>query len=217
MNFQAVLFDLDGTLLDTLDDLADSGNRTLRRYGFPTHDLDAYRYFIGDGAPMLVKRMLPESQRNDNMVSNVLAAYRDDYHRNWDVKTRPYEGVPEMLDELGQRGLKLTVLSNKPDDATQLCVSKLLSNCSFEVVLGHREGTPHKPDPTAALRIAERMDLNPSGFIYLGDTAVDMQTARAAGMFPVGVLWGFRTRTELEDAGARALIQHPLDVLPFID
>ena len=217
MNFSAIMFDLDGTLLDTLEDLADSANRTLRRYGFPAHDLSAYRYFISDGALMLVRRMLPETHRDDKTVSDVLVAYREDYQANWDVKTRPYEGVPEMLDELVERGLRFAVLSNKPDAAAQLCVSRLLSRWSFEVILGHKDGSAPKPDPTAARCIAERMRLAPAQFLYLGDAEADMQTAVAAGMFPLGALWGFRTRAELEGAGARAVIQHPRDVLKFID
>ena len=217
MPYTAILFDLDGTLLDTLEDLRHSINRVLADRGLPTHELDAYRYFAGDGIVMFVKRAMPEARRDDDTVRDCVAAFRDDYARNWNVKTRLYDGVADMLDALTERGLRPAVLSNKPDEFTKLCVAELLPNWTFGMVLGQRDGVPRKPDPTGALEIAERFNVPPADFLYLGDSGTDMQTAAAAGMFPVGALWGFRAADELREHGARALIEHPTDILNLLD
>ncbi|MBW1690356.1 MAG: HAD family hydrolase [Deltaproteobacteria bacterium] len=216
MAYKAVIFDLDGTLLNTLDDLGNAVNRVLAERGFSAHAIDEYRSFIGNGVEKLINRALPEQNRNEDTVRACLEAFREDYHKNWNVNTRPYEGIPELLDALKERGLKVAVLSNKPDDTTNLCVAELLPKWRFDVVLGHRDGTPHKPDPAGALEIAQRLDIPPAEFLYLGDSGVDMETAIAARMFPVGVLWGFREADELEESGAQALISHPLEVLEVL-
>jgi phosphoglycolate phosphatase len=216
MSYNAVLFDLDGTLLDTLEDLGNSMNRVLITQGFPTHPLDAYRYFVGDGITMLVTRTLPEEQRHEAVIQRCMALFREDYGQNWKVKTRPYDGVPEMLDALEARGLKLTILSNKPHEFTKQCVAELLPSWHFDIVLGQRDAVPRKPDPAGAIEIAEVLNIVPSEFLYLGDTANDMQTAVAARMFPVGVLWGFRTRQELLENGAQVLLDQPLDILTIL-
>jgi phosphoglycolate phosphatase len=211
--YKALLFDLDGTLLDTLEDLGNAVNRVLAKRGFPTHNLDAYRYFVGDGETMLFIRSLPEENRNDDTLRACLEAFRADYGRSWNVKTRAYDGVPEMLDALTAHGLKMAVLSNKHDDFTKQCVTELLPHWTFDVVLGQRDGVPPKPYPTSALHVAQRMNLVPGDFLYLGDSAVDMKTAVASGMFPVGALWGFRSAKELKEGGARILIKRPLEIL----
>jgi phosphoglycolate phosphatase len=212
--YKSILFDLDGTLLDTLDDLADSTNAVLKRHGLPTHPVDAYRYFVGDGARNLIIRALPQDRRNEPTISQLLAEYRDVYAKRWDAKSKPYAGVPELLDALVQRGdVKLAVLSNKPDDFTQLCVSRLLPKWKFDVVLGATDRFPHKPDPGAAIDIARGLKIEPARFLYVGDTATDMRTAIAAKMHPVGALWGFRTEQELREAGAQAILQQPLQLL----
>lgn len=217
MRYRAVVFDLDGTLLDTLEDLGNAVNRVLTSRGFPTHDIDAFRYFIGDGSAMLIRRALPEDRRDDESVRTCLQAFREDYGRHWNVKTRPYEGIPDMLDALTRRGLKMAVLSNKADDFTNRCVSELLPRWSFEFVCGQRDGVPPKPNPTSAIDVAERLGVSPPSFLYLGDSAVDMKTATAAGMFPIGVLWGLRSAKELLDGGAQALIKHPREIVRFLD
>ena len=212
MAYQAVIFDLDGTLLDTLEDLADSYNHALTKYGFPTHTTDAYRYFVGDGAVACATRALPEKNRDDETVWACLAAFREYYARNWRNKTRPYDGVPEMLDALTVRGLKLAVLSNKTQEATERCVKGLLPDWRFDMIVGHRESLPRKPDPSGALEISAELDVAPAEFLFLGDTSVDMRTAVAAGMFPVGALWGFRTEQELLESGARVVIERGIDI-----
>lgn len=217
MRVQAVLFDLDGTLLDTLEDIANSANSALLRYGLPTHSVDAYRYFIGDGVTMLISRALPDESRDSDIIAKCVKGFRQDYSRNWNVKTRPYEGVPELLDALAAKHIKMAILSNKPDDFTKQCVSELLPNHNFEMILGQRDAIPIKPDPVGALQIADRLGITPSRFLYLGDSAIDMKTAVRAGMFPVGALWGFRPLEELQEHGAQAVIDHPMDLLGLLD
>lgn len=217
MNHKAVIFDLDGTLLDTIGDLTDSMNLTLSRFGFKGHDQETYKYFIGDGIEALVQRALPPPEnRDEKMVARGVAAMREEYALRWDKKTRPYPGIPELLDNLSQKGWPISILSNKPDDSTRQVVAKLLPRWSFQIILGSRPSVPKKPDPTAALEIARLLNLSPAQFLYLGDTGTDMQTALSAGMFPVGVLWGFRTAQELMDQGARVLIEKPLDLLQYL-
>jgi phosphoglycolate phosphatase len=211
------MMDLDGTLLDTLQDLADSMNSTLTEFGFPVHELEKYRYFVGEGMEKLVKRSLPESARADpQMVSRCLDRMRELYERNWDVKTRPYPGIAELLNALAARGLKMAVLSNKPDHFTQKVVAGLLPEWRFDMVMGERPPIPRKPDPTAALEIAKGLGIEPGSFIYIGDTAIDMETATAAGMYAVGVLWGFRGAEELLASGARKLISKPVELLQLL-
>jgi phosphoglycolate phosphatase len=216
MTYRAVLFDLDGTLLDTLQDIASSANSVLTRFGFPQHKIEAYKYFVGDGRDTLAVRILPSSQRDEATVAKVIACIDSEYSQHWSDTTRPYQGIPELLQALTDRGIKMAVLSNKPDDSAKLTVSKLLPCWRFELVLGIRPSVPRKPDPAAALEIAERLNIFPSEFLYLGDTDIDMKTAEAAGMCPIGVLWGFRTADELLASGAKALISNPLDLLKIL-
>lgn len=216
MNYECVLFDLDGTLLDTLNDIGSSVNRTLANNGFATHPMDSYRLFVGDGVRKLIERSLPPKAREPETVECCLQEYRSDYSVNWKATTRPYEGVPELLDGLLDRGLKIAVLSNKPDDSTQQCVNELLGNWDFDEVIGADDNLPRKPDPAGAFEIARLLDISPDRFLYVGDTGVDMQTATAAGMYAVGVLWGFRDREELERNGARTLISRPLELMELL-
>ncbi len=216
MKYRAVLFDLDGTLLDTLDDLADSMNAALNRFRFPTHPVDAYRYFVGDGMATMATRVLPETHRDPQTVERVVDAMRAQYSDHWADKTHPYEGVTQMLEQLQGRGIAMGVLSNKPDDSTKLMVKRLLPNASFEVVRGALPDVPLKPDPTAPIEIADAMSVSPQQFLYLGDTATDMQTARSAGMYPIGAVWGFRTPDELTSHGVQSLIDSPLQLLDLL-
>jgi phosphoglycolate phosphatase len=217
IDFHAILFDLDGTLLDTLTDIANSANAALIRLGFPTHPVDAYRYFVGDGSDRLVRRILPESHHDGETLKKCREAIIDEYAQRWAENTRPYPGIVKLLSELERRGIPKAVLSNKRDDFTKLTVAKLLTGFSFDVVRGARASVPIKPDPAAALQIAEDLHVPPERFLYLGDTNTDMQTARAAGMFGVGVLWGFRTAEELSANGAEALLSAPMDTLSLLD
>lgn len=216
MKFKAVLFDLDGTLLNTLDDLADSMNTSLRRFGFPGHPVDAYRYLVGDGLLNLVLRALPADHRDEATVNEVAGAEWEEYGRNWANKTQPYEGIPELLDALRERGIAMCILSNKPDEFTHIIVQKFLSKWKFAIVRGQDEDTPIKPNPLGADQIALELGLTNAEFLYVGDSNTDMRTANAAGMFAVGALWGFRGRDELIAAGAKALIERPRDLLNLL-
>lgn len=213
MKFKAAVFDLDGTLLDTLDDLADSVNSVLAAYNYPIHGVEKYKYFVGDGMRTLMQRTLPEGKRDDQSVEAGLSAMRDEYAKRWNSKTRPYEGIMEMLKGLGDRGVKLSVLSNKADHFSKLMVENFFPDCHFELVFGERQGIPKKPDPAGAAEIAERLGVLPYECLYLGDTGVDMKTAVSAGMYPVGALWGFRKAEELVENGAKVLIANPVTFL----
>lgn len=210
---RAVLFDLDGTLTDTLADIAAAMNRALGLHGLPPFPVDDYRYLVGDGAKKLAERAV---RGRVDLQQAVLRDYQAYYETHNLVATRPYDGVPELLQALDSRGMRLCVLSNKPDADTRRVVRHFFPDVPFADVRGQREGVPVKPDPTAALDVARQLDIAPEAFLYLGDTAVDMRCARAAGMRPVGVLWGFRTAEELTASGAERLIQHPMALLDHL-
>ena len=216
MTHRAVLFDLDGTLLDTLADVGGSMNLVLRQLGLPEPSLEAYKQYVGDGVECLVRRVLPAERCEPATVAQLGARMREEYGRHWADTTRPYEGVAELLDALTARGLPMAVLSNKPENFTQLCVTRLLPQWRFAAVVGQQPALARKPDPAGALEIARRLGVAPAEMLYLGDTNTDMQTATAAGMYPVGALWGFRSAEELLAHGARALAAHPRDVLPLL-
>jgi len=204
-----IIWDLDGTLLDTLEDLADSVNIVLAERGLPVHPVDAFRYFVGDGASVLITRVLPEGRRDAQTHAQCLSRFREVYAGRWNLKSRPYEGIVDMLLQVRRRGIRMAVLSNKPHDATVQCVTELLKEVTFDIVQGQVDGLARKPDPAGALAIARLLHLAPDQFWYVGDTATDMQTAVSAGMFAVGVAWGFRTREELQQNGARVVLDSP--------
>ena len=213
MNYRAVIFDLDGTLADTLKDIADNMNRALDANGFPTHEYDDYRYFIGDGLRNLVARCLPESARTDAVITACHDRMMAEYHLNYLVKTRLYDGIPELLDKLSSHRIKMAVLSNKADPLTQKICNDLLKDWKFEVVMGANDRFPRKPDPASAWFISEQIGVMPANICFLGDSDVDMKTATAAGLYPVGAGWGFRPKEELVENGAKLVIDHPTDLL----
>ena len=216
MKYSAIIFDLDGTLLDTLEDIADSMNSTLSHYGFPEHDLDSYRYFVGEGVEMLVRRSLPEGKLDKGFIDQCISKMKEEYGKRWANKTRPYPGIPAMLDALTSGGVIMAVLSNKPEEFTKLVIASLLPHWHFPIVLGSGASYPKKPDPTAALMVAQTVKIPPQEFLFLGDSSIDMKTAVNAGMHPVGALWGFRTADELTASGAQALLEHPADLLKLL-
>ena len=212
-NYHSIIFDLDGTLLDTLTDLADSTNRVLTRHGFATHPVDAYRYFVGDGMRMLVERALPAEKKQTEVIDEVFAELHADYGKNWAVATRPYAGVVELLAGLQRQGIIMSVLSNKPDEFTGIMVRTYFPDIPFKCIYGVSDRVAKKPNPAGALRIAKETGIKPEQTLYLGDTLVDMKTAVAAGMFPIGALWGFRDEPELLAGGAKLLLPHPMQLL----
>ncbi len=213
MKYKAVLFDLDGTLLDTLEDLANSLDFVLHDRGLPTHPTEAFRYFVGSGAAMLVARALPLEKRNDALAADCLEAFRREYSRNWNQKTQPYKGVSELLDALTAKHIKMAVLTNKPQHFAELCVKEFLSDWAFAMIVGQRDGVPMKPDPTGPREIARSLDMPSQAFVYLGDSDIDMRTAVNAHMLPVGAMWGFRSERELRESGAIRVIGRPTELL----
>ena len=213
---RAIIFDLDGTLADSLADIADAMNRTLTRFGYPVYNYDEYKYFVGKGLKNLVYKCLPEDKRDENNVAECLKIMMEEYGKSYAEKTKLYDGIPELLDLLTEKGIKLAVLSNKADELSQKICAKLLGKWSFEIILGSSNRFPNKPSPESALYLSEKMNVSPQNMLYLGDTNVDMQTANSAGMFAVGVTWGFRTREELLENGAKAIINVPLELTSLL-
>ena len=211
--FDGVIFDLDGTLVDTLEDIADAMDRVLALEGAPGHSYAEYRYLIGHGIRNLVTEALPPGLRSEVRIARCYERMLEDYGRNALVKTRPYDGVPELLRGLRGQGLPLAIHTNKSEELTRAIVEALLDPSDFVAVAGAREDAPLKPDPAVALAIAARFGLPPARVAYVGDSLVDMRTATAAGMVAVGAAWGFRTRRELEESGAAVVIAAPLDLL----
>ncbi len=211
--FRAVLFDLDGTLTDTLADIAAAMNRALGLHGLPAWETDAYRRLVGNGARVLASRAVRGRQ---DLAEAVRRDYQQYYETHSKVLTRPYPGIPELLRGLTDRGIPCCVLSNKPDRDTRGVVQHYFPDIPFAAVQGQTDRFPLKPEPDAALEIARRLGIPPGHFAYLGDTAVDMACAVRAGMHPIGVLWGFRERAELRDAGAEALLEAPEDLLKML-
>lgn len=213
MDYKSVIFDLDGTLLDTIDDLADSMNCVLNRLNYPQHPNEAYKYFVGDGMKTLAMRVLPENARTEENIKKCYDGMVEEYDGRWADKTKPYDGIYDLLDGLKRRGVSFSVLSNKPDQFTQVVVKKFFKNYEFAFVIGESADIPKKPDTKGVLFISQNLNLAPSQFLYVGDTSTDMKTAVTAKMHAVGALWGFRTKEELVASGAQTLISRPCELL----
>ena len=208
------MFDLDGTLADTLADIAAAANHALGQLGHEPIELPRYRYLAGQGLERLITDSLgPE---HAGQIDEGMKLFRAFYAEHGMDQTKPYDGVPELLDELVRRKVPLSVLSNKPHPATQTVMEKVFGRWTFDVIFGHRPGAPLKPDPASALEIAQMLKVEPQHWLYVGDTKVDMETATAAGMFAVGVTWGFRDEPELVASGARVIIHEPLELLAWM-
>ncbi len=209
------MFDLDGTLLDTLADIAAAGNHMLASFGLPAKPVAEYRYLAGQGAPWLVEHALgPEHQHLADEGLTRLKAYQMEHGLD---QTRLYDGIADLLEYLTALKLPMAVLSNKPHPATLEAVARKLDMWRFEAVEGHKPGGPLKPDPAGALAIAEATDIEPGRWLYVGDTRVDVLTAKAAGMYPIGVLWGFRDQAELAEAGAETIVANPFEISNFLE
>lgn len=213
VQFDAAIFDLDGTLADTLEDLADATNRLLIAEALPSHDHAWYRLAIGNGVRQLITSAVPAEKRSEETISDHASRMMADYSEHCLVKTRLYDGIAEALSALRASGVRLAVNSNKPDGPTRRIVEALIAPGTFEAVMGARPGVPLKPDPATALQISGRMGIAPGRMIYIGDSRVDMLTATAAGMIAVGVSWGFRTRAELIENGAAVVVDRPHELL----
>ncbi|MDR3288541.1 MAG: HAD family hydrolase [Peptococcaceae bacterium] len=217
MQYKGVIFDLDGTLIDSLEDIADALNAVLEKNGIQAHAYAEYRQFIGEGMNNLISKALPEKLRTEAWLSRLLLAMREEYRARCLDKTKPFAGMEELLRELSARGMKLAVLSNKIDELTKSVTLALFPGVRFEQLLGTSEETPRKPDPAGALRIVKQIGVAPADVIYVGDSGVDMKVANRAGFLPVGALWGYRTKEELLAEGAKHLIQHPGELLKLLE
>jgi phosphoglycolate phosphatase len=211
-----VVFDLDGTLINSLEDLADSANWMLLQHGYPTHPVDAYRYFVGDGMRKLIERILPLEERNDMRIEQCKAEFVAYYTIHMEDKTVVYPGMIELLKELKDRGLKIAVATNKVHIAVAPLMAKYFPGIRFDSMIGQREGIPVKPHPQIMYDILKETDCQPSETLHVGDTATDMQLAHSAGVTPVGVLWGYRPLEELQEAGAKFIIEKPEELLGLV-
>ena len=210
---KAIIFDLDGTLLDTLEDLANACNYGLRCCGFREHSVNDYTRFVGNGRYILIKRILPEEYKENEEVINKVLNYFDEYYGAHMIDmTKPYDGILEILQELKSRNIKLAVVSNKPHEFAVDVVKKYFNN-TFDVVYGHRVNHKTKPDPEAVNEAIELFKVNKAECLYVGDSDVDIQTAMNAQVKSVGVAWGFRGTGELLEAGADYIINEPKKIM----
>lgn len=216
MSYAAVIFDLDGTLLNTIEDLVDSFNAVLAAAGYPTHSLEAYKSFVGEGEQSLVLKAFPSTAVQGDGLERTMRAVREEYARRASKKTRPYPGIADLLDGVSSRGLPMGIHSNKPEHLLRSNVETFLPRWRFEAVRGGLPDQRLKPAPDGALWVANQLGVEPEQCAFVGDSGLDMETARAAGMVPLGVLWGFRDAEELAAAGARELIRTPVELLDVL-
>ena len=212
---RAVIFDLDGTRLDSLADIANATNTVLEELGLPVHPMDAYRKFVGDGIRVLVERAVAGSEHLAHL-ERALLRVREVYAASALDRTRPYPGIPALLDALAAQKIPVAILSNKPHDLPLEVVAGALSSWTFSAIHGSRNSVPRKPHPAGALEIARELDSSPGAFLYVGDTDTDMRTAINASMVPVGVSWGFRGTQELLNSGARHIVDQPAQILDLL-
>jgi len=216
MNTELVIFDLDGTLLDTIGDLAVACNAVLAVRGLPQHTYEDYCGFVGNGIMRLVERALPEPLRTPENVALVRADFVRYYTEHIDLRTRPYAGIPELVGELTRRGIRLAVASNKFQAGTEKLVGRFFPEIPFAAVLGQRPDVPLKPSPAIVAEILAATGAARERVLYVGDSGIDMQTAAAAGVRSVGVTWGFRARRELVESGAQHIVDRPEEILALL-
>lgn len=211
------IFDMDGTVVNTINSIAYFANNALNKHGYPSIDVERYKKLVGNGADILVHRMLAEVGGDDGDFDAVSKDYNESYDNDFFYLTEPYAGIIEMLSELEKRGIKAAILSNKPNSTAKKVSDKLFGSRLVALCYGAREGKALKPDPQSVLEIIDEFKVKKEECLYIGDTATDMKTAENAGLFSVGVLWGFRDRAELESANAKIIVENPKEIIEFID
>ncbi|MBU2515003.1 HAD family hydrolase [bacterium] len=216
MKNKAVIFDMDGTLLNTLQDIGEAANKALIANGLPQHPLEKYNYFVGEGVRKLFEYALPPDITDHKILEKCIDSFVEEYDKQWNNNTQLYPGISGMLDKLTELGIKLSILSNKPHEFVTQCADLYLKKWKFEEVMGPGELIPRKPDPAGALLIAKRMNISVSEILYVGDTGIDMVTANSAKMRAIGVLWGFRSKEELLGTGARFVIEKPEQLIEYL-
>lgn len=210
------IFDLDGTLVNSLFDLADSMNNVLEKHGFPLHETDEYKYFVGNGTLKLVERAIPESERNEEKIKAIHAEFSDEYKKRAIEKTKPYAGINELLKKLKGQGCFIAVASNKPDQFSRFIVETLFGNDTFDLVSGKKEGVPAKPAPDIILDIMDKLGADRDSTVLSGDSDVDVMTAHNAGIECIGCTWGFRGEQELRSAGADYIAYDPMEIINLV-
>lgn len=214
---ELIVFDLDGTLADTIEDIAASVNRVLSRFGLPTYDSATYKLMVGDGFRALIERCIPPERLHDEgLFDQVFESATREYAAHALEKTKPFPGMLPTLEALSRKGIRLAVLSNKPDDMSNAIVRNLFSAVHFVAVWGNSSQRPRKPDPSAVWEICGMAEARPERSLFVGDSGVDMKTAKAAGMIGIGALYGYRSREELKMAGADFYIASPPELLSLI-
>ena len=208
------VFDLDGTLIDSLADIAEATNFAMRKLGFPEHPLNEFNYMVGDGVKILIERALPDDRQE--LFEQALKLYNDYYNENYTVKTYVYKGITETLKQLKSMGIKLAVASNKTHCFTEVIIKNYFGNDTFDAVYGKSDERPVKPDPAILNAILSDMSIAPSEAIMIGDTSIDINTGKNAGVRSIGCLWGFRSMEELTSAGADFIAEKPEDIVKFI-
>lgn len=215
--YKGIIFDLDGTIADTLKSIAVSANRVLKECGLEPRPIDEYRYYAGDGADTLIRRSLSAAGDLDGVNFNrAYKKYGEIFEKDCTFEVKVFDGMMEALKQIKGKGIKLGVLTNKPHDRAVTVVGVLFGNEIFDIVIGQQEGLAKKPDPTGAILMAEKLGIDPRDCMYVGDTDVDMETGKRAGMYTVGVLWGFREKQELLDHKADVLIERPGELLGLL-
>lgn len=213
--FKAVIFDLDGTLADSVKDLANGVNYVLNEHGFPMRPPENYRYYAGDGIPKMIARALPQEAATPENIEKIKQGFFAYYNVHYNDNTVSYSGLPEMIDKLKQHGVKVAVVTNKAQPFAEKVVRKLYGD-RFEIICGLVDGMPAKPDPTAALSVMKKLGVTPKECAFIGDTAMDIKTGVNTGAYPIGVLWGFREREELVQAGAKKLAENAEQLLNLL-
>jgi len=221
---KAIIFDLDGTLVDSLQDIANSMNLALEESGYPTHPIEAYRDFVGNGVSVLVQKALPADKRDEKEIKKMVKKFAEKYEKNWFIETKPFVGILHLIQTCVARKVKLATLSNKAHAFTKRMIRHYFRGAMinqgknpFGIYSGAQEDKPLKPDPSAALELAERLKVDPGNVAFVGDSPVDMETAKNAGMIAIGAAWGFSGREILEKANPDAIFDSPVELATYLD
>jgi len=216
MKYKAIIFDLDGTLLDTISDISDSFNVTLEKYNYPTFSEAEYKYFVGKGIDVLISRIIKRLKLDDSQSEQLKQGYIEEYAFRHNAKTKPYSGIVELLHKLKEKKIAVNILSNKPHFQTVDVIAYYFKDYKFDLVYGKKPEFEIKPNPASAIDLISNLNVNAEEVLYVGDTKTDIETAQNAGFNSVGVLWGFREKQELIDAGADFIVKKPMEIYNII-